>query len=85
MFDQIKKLLQIEWLFEQPVESDKTASPSLSDNGTAPDFAAFVVPTPKVLTELHNLALRGNLRALISQTKVLQKEDTSLRPFAEKI
>ena len=86
LFDQVRKLLKLEWILDQTITTkDIAAGQPLTKAGTASGSAAFVVPSPEALIELHNLALRGNLRALVSRTKVLQQEDPKLAPFAEKI
>lgn len=85
LFNQIKKLLQLDWRFEQATASKTATARSPIGEGSAPDPTELTLPTPDVLAGLHSLALRGNLRALVNQTTALQQENPQLTLFAEQV
>lgn len=85
LFDQLEKFLSLTWIFDQD-NSGADLQPSAST--LAADSAAsdaLKLPSPEVLAELHDLALRGNLRALKQQAQSLIQLDPALKPFAEQV
>jgi hypothetical protein len=44
-----------------------------------------VLPPAAILAELHELALRGNLRGILHRIQTLQQEDPRLAPFVNQV
>jgi len=86
LFEQLETLLGLTWIYDQASSSSAIAAPRspAAARGT-PTAGAIVPPDAAVLAELHDLALRGNLRAILQQVKTLSQTDPTLAPFADKV
>jgi len=74
LLEKFKKLLALQWRFEQsdtptPVESDQL----------------LVMPSTTDRDELRELVLRGDVQGLIDKSSTLEQLDISLKPFAAKL
>ncbi|MDJ0701956.1 MAG: ATP-binding protein [Leptolyngbyaceae cyanobacterium MO_188.B28] len=85
LFGQVSNLLRLEWIFDQADDNKEAARGSSTEGEGASSSAEFTAPSADVMAQLHDLALRGNLRALVQQVKGLQQQEPELAPFAEKV
>jgi len=86
LFEQLETLLGITWIYEQqPAAHSATTRPSLSSTDGATCTGAIVPPEATVIAQLHDLALRGNLRAVTQQVTTLAQADPTFAPFADKV
>jgi CheY-like chemotaxis protein len=85
LYRQVSDLLDLEWIF---AESAPTATPVAApgaDPSSSAETEDWRLPSPEVLAELHELAMRGNLRGIVQQTQALQQEDARFTPFANQV
>ncbi|MEG4113795.1 MULTISPECIES: response regulator [unclassified Microcoleus] len=76
LLEKLELHLQIEWIYE---------AASLMPSGRKPNYDKIVPPPPEALDKLFNLALRGNLKEIIKQTKTLEETDPKYMSFASKL
>ncbi|OKH36880.1 hypothetical protein NIES2119_15795 [[Phormidium ambiguum] IAM M-71] len=76
LLEKLSQHLSIEWIYQ--AESDT----GLRIKSSA---EAIVPPPGETLDKLFNLALRGNLKEIINQTKYLEETDQKYLPFAAKL
>lgn len=85
LFDQLEKLLSLTWLFDEENANSSLARSQTSQATEASSREVLIPPAPEVLTELHDLAMRGNLRAITQQAKALAQSEATLKPFTDHI
>ena len=85
LFGQVSKLLRLEWIFDQVAANREESRGSSAEGNGVSSSAECTAPSHLVMAELHDLALRGNLRAIVRQVNVLQQQEPKLAPFAKKV
>ncbi|AFY47795.1 signal transduction histidine kinase [Nostoc sp. PCC 7524] len=82
LLQMIQKHLQLKWFYEYRASNlNSGAKPTQ----TQVDIAEILPPKPEVITQLHDLAQKGDLDELAAIAAQLQTQDIKLIPFAKKI
>lgn len=76
LLQQLGKLLQLAWIYEQPEDT-----PSTEGDATEP----LVLPPPEEMETLHHLARMGNMQKILQQATYLAELDERYRPFANQV
>ena len=85
LFEQLEKFLSLTWIFDaENLSSNLPRSPATQVAGTS-GRDVLTPPAAEVLTELHDLAMRGNLRAIKQQAQALAQADPAFQPFADHV
>ena len=82
---QLQQLLGLTWIYQSTdaeVKRPVQPNPRLLE-GTAD--SALQMPPREDLTQLHDLAQRGNLREIAQRSLALAQADAALQPFADKV
>ncbi|MEA5417892.1 ATP-binding protein [Spirulina sp. CCNP1310] len=74
LFNLLEKHLNLTWIYQTP-EADAASSLNPSDD--------LAIPEPEELRQLQDLALKGNMRAMIQQLDRLESEDPQWQPFSQ--
>ncbi|MEM6502908.1 MAG: ATP-binding protein [Cyanobacteria bacterium P01_C01_bin.89] len=75
LFKKLRHHLQLDWVYG---DSD-------SPEQGVPDGANTLFPNATSITEIHSLAMQGNMNRILSYVDDLVQQDSALRPFAEQI
>ncbi|AFZ24832.1 PAS domain S-box [Cylindrospermum stagnale PCC 7417] len=75
LFQKLRKLLQLEWLYE---EKNTVSQP-------AGDDAGLVAPSTAEMEKLYKLVMKGNFKGIIKQAAWLEQMDEKYIPFAKKL
>ena len=82
---QLQQLLGLRWILESAdAEGERSTQLPLS-TPNAPSKHALQLPSREDLTQLHDLAQRGNLREIDQRSLTLAQADAALQPFADKV
>jgi len=74
LFKLLEKHLKLEWIYQAP-HADTESRPMPG--------ATLAIPEPERLRHLQDLALKGNMRAMIQQLDHLESEDPQWQPFSQ--
>jgi len=74
LFKLLEKHLKLEWIYQAP-QADTESRPMPG--------ATLAIPEPERLRHLQDLALKGNMRAMIQQLDHLESEDPQWQPFSQ--
>lgn len=85
LFDQLEKILSLKWIFDKDGFNNSPSSSSAEAASAAPISQTLVLPSVALLAELHDLAMRGNLRAIKQKADAISQSNPALQPFAEKV
>ncbi len=77
LFDQVRKHLQLEWIYS---DAD-AAEPRPEDRASA----SILFPDTATLTDLGDLAMKGNIKGILRYIDQLVEGDPALAPFTEQI
>lgn len=76
LLQQLSKLLQLTWIYEQPEDT-----PLTEDDAMEP----LVLPSPEEMKTLHRLAKLGNMQNILQRAAYLIELDKRYRPFANQL
>jgi signal transduction histidine kinase/DNA-binding NarL/FixJ family response regulator len=88
LLNKLQKHLGLTWIYGLRAESIATPLAQSVDSpiSSIPFSPASIVPPPQPeLGYLYNLALKGRIKALQEQAKLLEQQDQTLAPFAQEI
>ena len=77
LFDKLKKHLQLEWAYSEAA----AAEPRPEDRASA----SILFPDTATLTDLGDLAVKGNIKGILRYIDQLVEGDPDLAPFTEQI
>ncbi|MDF0556708.1 hybrid sensor histidine kinase/response regulator [Kamptonema sp. UHCC 0994] len=79
LFELLEKQLGVSWIYAEPKTAESTTK--LRANNYSNE--SLVIPPSEMLEILHDLAKKGNMKAIIQQAEELKKLDEKWIPFAE--
>ncbi len=88
LFDEIKSLLNIEWIYEETIDRgalDDDSGLSSMDDLQDREYSCSMIPESHLLLSLLNLAKKGDLDKIVEFVGKLKQSSPEFKRFAEKI
>jgi CheY-like chemotaxis protein len=93
LFEQLRKHLQLEWIYEESAQSVHLDASQTQPKSPADGFApvpercqeVIIAPPPAELGILYKLAMMGDIAGIIEQAERLERQDEQLIPFTRQL
>jgi signal transduction histidine kinase/CheY-like chemotaxis protein len=82
LLQSLQKHLNLEWIYEQQVESNKAMT---TDNQAPISSGQIIPPSAEEITKLHDLSRKGLINDLLKEIERIEQSEPKFEPFAQKI
>ncbi len=83
LLQSLQKHLNLEWIYEQQVESTKAMT---TDNqGSNISEGQIIPPSAEEITKLHDLSRKGLINDLLKEIERIEQSEPKFEPFAQKV
>ncbi len=83
LLQSLQKHLNLEWIYEQQVESNKAMT---TDNqGLNISSGQIIPPSAEEITKLHDLSCKGLINDLLKEIERIEQSEPKFEPFAQKV
>jgi CheY-like chemotaxis protein len=83
LFRLLEKGLELSWVYEESIQVQEVQATTKSQESSTK--RALIIPPSVAIEILYDLAMKGNLKAIIREAEELKNYDRELVPFAEQV